>query len=309
MYRTISLGLMEPWLFDKRISAGFNLFHQYTNYSNWKLARTGGNVNFGRRFRWPDDYFRGNWSWRTQHNDIKEATASYYRPGKYWENNLTQVISRTNWNHPFSPSVGSSFSLTTSFSMGSIGLGSTDFLKNELKYCFVSPLWSQKGKDKLIFYVESLLGYITGLKSDTAMSPVELYHMGGNGLGMYSIIPLRGYDDDVFGRFYDPANGSFHTGGKMAAKFTSELRFSIALDPMPIYVYAFAEAGNLWRDIRYVNPGDLRRAAGIGVRLAIPQIGPLGFSYGYGFDNPSPITSNPNLKPSGWKFIFHLGLM
>ena len=309
MYRSYSLGLMEPWLFDKPTSVGFNLFHQYTNYSNWKLSRTGGNINFGRSFKWPDNYFRGNWSWKTQHNDIKEVTSTYYRPGKYWENNLTQVISRTNWNHNFAPSVGSSFSLTSSISLGSIGLGSTDFFKNELRYSFVSPIWGHKGQDKLVFYVESLLGYVTGIKSDTAISPVELYHMGGNGINMYSVIPLRGYDDDVFGNFWDVETSRSYTGGKMAAKFTTELRFIISLDPMPVFVYAFAEAGNLWRDVRYASLIDLRRAAGVGVRFVIPQIGPIGLSYGYGFDNPSPVTNNPNLKPSGWKFTFHLGGM
>ena len=306
-YRTVSIGLIEPWLFDKPTTVGFNLFHQYLNYTNWKLARTGASVNFGRRLKWPDNFFRADWSWRTQHNDIRDDYSSYYRPGKYWENTITQVFSRTNWNHGFFPSVGSSFSLTSSLSLGAIGLGTTDFFKNELRYQFVSPMWSHKNSDKVVFFVESRVGYVTGLKSDTAMSPVELYHMGGNGLGMFNVIPLRGYDDDVMGRFYEPSTGQFQTGGKMAAKFTAELRFAIAMDPMPIYVYSFAEAGNLWRDIRVVNPMDLKRAAGVGIQLAIPQLGNIGFSYGYGFDNPSPNTLNPNLKPSGWKFIFHLG--
>ena len=308
-YRTVSIGLMEPWLFDKPTTVGFNLFHHYMNYSNWKLARTGGQVNFGRRFKWPDNYFRGDWMWRTQHNDIKDDYSNYYRPGKYWENNITQIFSRTNWNHQFFPSVGSSFALTSSLSLGAIGLGTTDFFKNELRYQFVSPVWSHKGQDKLVLFVDSRVGYVTGLKSDTAMSPVELYHMGGNGLGMFSIIPLRGYDDDVLGRFWNIETGSFQVGGKMSAKFTAELRFSIAMDPIPIYVYTFAEAGNLWKDIRTTNPTDLKRAAGVGLQLMIPQLGNIGFSYGYGFDNPSPNTLNPNLKPSGWKFIFHLGGM
>lgn len=308
-YRNVSIGLMEPWLFDKPTTVGFNLFHSYLNYSNWKLARTGLSLNFGRRFKFPDNYFRGDWSWRTQYNDIKDVSSEYYRPGQYWENNLTQTISRTNWNHSFFPSVGSSFMLTSSISFGSIGLGSTDFLKNELKYSFVSPLMSIKGQDKLVLFVSSQLGYVDGLASDTAISPVELYHMGGNGLGMFSVIPLRGYDDDVFGVFYDASSGSTYTGGKAAAKLTAELRFSISMDPMPIYVYAFAEAGNLWRDVRTINPNDLRRAAGVGIQLMIPQLGNIGFSYGYGFDNPSTNLLNPNLQPSGWKFTFHLGGM
>ncbi|MDR0927530.1 MAG: outer membrane protein assembly factor BamA [Ignavibacteria bacterium] len=305
-YRTISLGIMEPWLFDVPTTVGFNVFHQYLNYSSWKLARTGISLNFGRRFRWPDNYFRGDWVWRTQYNDIKDVSSDYYRPGQYWENNITQTFSRTNWNNSFFPSVGSSFSLQTSLSLGAIKFGTTDFFKNELRYSFVSPIWSQKGQDKLVFYVDSRLGYVTGLASDSAMSPVELYHMGGNGLGMFSIIPLRGYDDDVFGVFYDASTGSTYTGGKMMAKFSAELRYAIAMEPMPIYVYAFADAGNLWRDIRTMIPSDLRRAAGLGIQLMIPQLGNIGFSYGYGFDNPST-NSTLNLQPSGWKFIFHLG--
>jgi outer membrane protein insertion porin family len=127
---------------------------------------------------------------------------------------------------------------------------------------------------------------------------MELYHMGGNGLGMFSIIPLRGYDDDSFGRFYNPTAAKMYTDGRVASKFTAEIRFAITMDPMPIYVYGFAEAGQLWRDIRYINPNDMKRAAGVGIQLMIPQIGNIGFSYGYGFDNPSTST-NPYLKPSG----------
>jgi outer membrane protein insertion porin family len=133
--------------------------------------------------------------------------------------------------------------------------------------------------------------------------------MGGNGLSYINVIPFRGYDDDIFGVFYDAAAGATYTGGKMAAKFTTELRYSILMDPMPVYVYAFAEAGNLWRDIRTMNPTDLKRAAGVGVQLMIPQLGNIGFSYGYGFDNPATNTLAKDLKPSGWKFIFHLGGM
>jgi outer membrane protein insertion porin family len=311
-YRMISVNFMEPWLLDKPTTVGFGIFHQYYNYTSWKLSRTGFSANLGRRFRWPDNYFRGDWNWRTQYNDIRDAqTSAYYRPGTYWENTITQTFSRTNWNHSFFPSVGSSFELTSSLSLGSIGIGSTDFFKNELRYQFVSPLWKYKGVDKVVLYVESRFGYITGIKSDTAMSPVELYHMGGNGLGMYNVIPLRGYDDDALGYFYDPAEGTSMHGGRSSAKFAAELRFSIAMDPMPIYVYGFAEAGNLWKDLKTVNPMDMKRSAGVGIQLMIPQLGNIGFSYGYGFDALNMVGPSGSMlgRPSGWKFLFHLGGM
>lgn len=301
-YRSFVLGFMEPWLFDKPTTVGFNIFHNMYNYTNWKYNKTGAAVNIGRRFKWPDIYFRGDWSFRSQFNNIHENTSLYYRPGKYWEHTISQTISRTNWNHNFFPSVGSAFSFSTSWAMGALGIGSTDFLKNELKYNFVSPIWSYKGSDKLVLFMESRFGYIAGLKSDTAMSAADLYYMGGNGLGLFGVIPLRGYDDDCVGQYWDEESRAWYSGNQVAGKFSAELRFSVSMDPMPIYVYAFAEAGNLWRNIASTNLIDLKRSAGIGIQVMVPMLGNIGFSYGYGFD---PVVAGGS--PSGWKFLFHLG--
>ena len=301
-YRSFVLGFMEPWLFDKPTTVGFNIFHNRYNYTNWKYNKTGAAVNLGRRFKWPDHYFRGDWSFRSQFNNIHENTSIYYRPGKYWEHTISQTISRTNWNHNFFPSVGSSFILSSTWSMGALGIGSTDFLKNELRYNFVSPIWTYKGSDKLVIYIESRFGYITGLKSDTAMSAADLYYMGGDGMGMFGVIPLRGYDDNSVGQYWDANTRSWYSGNQVAAKMSAELRFSVSMDPMPIYVYGFAETGNLWRNITSTNLTVLKRSAGVGIQIMVPMLGNIGFSYGYGFD---PVVAGG--KPSGWKFLFHLG--
>lgn len=301
-YRNFSIGFMEPWLFDKPTTVGFNIFHTMYNFSQWKYNRTGAILNIGRRFSWPDNYFRGDWSIRSQFNNIHENTSLYYRPGKYWEHTISQTISRTNWNHNFFPSVGSSFALSTSWAMGALGIGSTDYLKNELRYNFVSPIWSYKGSDKIVLFMETRFGYITGIRSDTSMSAADLFYMGGNGMGMFGVIPLRGYDDNTIGQYYDENTTKWYSGNQVATKMTAELRFSIAMDPMPIYVYGFAEAGNLWRELKIANPKDLKRSLGIGIQIMVPMLGNIGFSYGYGFDNL--IESG---QPSGWKFLFHLG--
>ena len=305
-YRSFVIGFMEPWLFDRPTTVGFNIFHNMYNYSDWKYNRTGAAINLGRRFKWPDNYFRGDWSVRSQYNDIHKNTSIYYRPGKYWEHTISQTFSRTNWNNAFFPSVGSYFSFSTSWAMGAIGLGNTDFLKNELRYNFVSPLWSHKGSDKVVLYLESRLGYVAGLSSDTAMSASDLFYMGGNDMGMFGVIPLRGYEDNSIGSYYDYNSKSWYSGNQVAAKLSAELRFSVAMDPMPIYVYAFAEAGNLWRDLPSVNPVDMKRSAGVGIQIMMQMLGNIGFSYGYGFDPPGQIYI-PGAKPSGWKFLFHLG--
>lgn len=290
-YRNFSLGISEPWLFDEPTTVGFNVFDQYYNYVI-NQRRTGVGVNFGRRFRWPDDYFRGDWSVRVQSNDIIEG-GDIYREGKYTELTLGQKISRISLNNLFFPSTGSRFSFETSYAMGSIGIGSTDYLKNELNFEILNPIMQVKGQDRMVLFLSSKLGYITGINTDTTISPIELYYMGGNGLSGFAVTPMRGYEDRSIGS---------KKGGKLISKYTAELRFALSLDPMPIYVYAFAEAGNVWDNLKTADPFDLKRSAGLGIQMFINPIGILGFSYGYGFDNPIG-----SAKVSGWRFLFHLG--
>jgi len=297
-YKNFTIGLTEPWLFDKPITLGFVIYSRYQNYNTIHLNNTGASLNFGKRFKWPDDYWRGDWFFRTQWNDNQfddnsSYYSSYYKSGKYSEITLEQRFSRISKNNMFFPSQGSEFSLRTAFAMGSIGVGETDFLKNELNYSSYSPIWKYEGQDRVVFALSTTLGYITNLKLDSAMNQLELYRMGGNGLSALGTVPLRGYEDNTIGDQY---------GNQLLSKYSAELRFAVALDPMPVYVYAFAEAGNVWSKISLCDPLDLKRSAGIGVQLFVNPIGIIGFSYGYGFDNNRV---SPN--PSGWKFLFHLG--
>ncbi len=291
-YRNISLGFTEPWLFDEPTTVGFNIYDSQLRY-NYNIRRTGVALNFGRRFKWPDDYFRGDWSLRVQQNDIGTEVSSYYRSGKYTEVTISQRFTRTSLNNLFFPTIGSRFSLASDLALGSVGIGSTDFFKNEINYETYLPLVSIGGLDRVVLFLSSKLGYITGIKSDTTLSPIEMYLMGGNGLSGMGVTPLRGYEDNSIGS---------NTGSSVLVKHTAELRFALSLNPMPIYFYGFAEAGNVWFSLKKTDPFDLKRSAGVGIQMLINPIGIFGFSYGYGFD---PITGGT--APSGWKFLFHLG--
>jgi outer membrane protein insertion porin family len=299
-YQTFTLGFTEPWLFDQPTSVGFNLFYNWVRYYDYNIRRRGAAFNIGRRFRWPDDYWRGDWGIRVQENYVPtESLTTYYRKGLTNEITLSQSFSRTSMNNQFFPTVGSRFSFSTQFAMGAINLGTVDFLKNQLKFEMVHPLLTVNGNDRLVLYMGTNLGFIEGLKSDTTINMIELYMMGGNGLsGIVPVTPLRGYTDHSIGIM-----GSNNTlgGGKAMIKHTIELRYAISLEP-PIYFYGFAEAGNVWKDLQSADPFDLKRAAGVGVQLMINPIGLIGFSYGYGFDTPGNIGNK-----SGWQFLFHLG--
>ena len=128
--------------------------------------------------------------------------------------------------------------------------------------------------------------------------PFEYYYMGGNGL-VIATTPLRGYDDQTVG----PRNSVGNViGGRVMSRYTVELRFAVTLEPIPLYLLAFAEAGNVWKDINTTDPFDLRRSAGIGARILINPLGLIGFDLGYGFDRI--LVEN---KEPAWLFHFQFG--
>ncbi len=289
-YQTFSLGFTEPWLNDEPTTLGFNLFD--TRYSYYfDMRQTGGSINIGRRFKWPDDYWRGDWNFRVIYNDIGTTEQTSFIPGL--EVTIAQQFSRISLNNQFFPSVGSKFSLSNDFAMGSLGIGKTDYFKTEINFDIFNPLMQIAGQDRLVLMLSSKWGYVAGLKSDSTIPPIDRYYMGGNGLSGWGVTPMRGYPDRSFG----PDDGSY-----VLTKYTTELRFAISLDPMPIYFYTFAEAGNIWQSFKKTDPFNLKRSVGVGVHLFIQPIGMLGFSYGYGFD---PVYGGT--KPSGWQFLFHIG--
>lgn len=123
--------------------------------------------------------------------------------------------------------------------------------------------------------------------------------MGGNGL-VIATTPLRGYEDRSVGP-RSPINGQI-IGGRIMTRYVLELRAALTLEPMPIYLIAFAEAGNVFESLRQTDFYDLRRSVGIGARIMINPIGLIGFDYGYGFDRPVVDGRAPQ-----WLFHFQFG--
>jgi outer membrane protein insertion porin family len=126
--------------------------------------------------------------------------------------------------------------------------------------------------------------------------------MGGAGFasGFYTI-PLRGYNDASIGIEQSPTS-TFSEGGAAYTRYVAELRFQISREPIPLFVLAFAEAGNVWKDWSHADPFDLKRSMGVGARVQVPAVGLLGIDLGYGFDSPYAF----GVK-SGWHTHFQFG--
>lgn len=314
---TFTLGLTEPWLFDEPTTLGFNIFDtQNFFFSN---QRTGVSVNIGRRLRWPDDFFRADWVLQGLNNQILQGGQLSAQSTQFFarglEFALSQTISRISIDNGMFPTEGSRFVFATKVSGGSIGLGQMDYFKNQLTLESYTPLLQIAEQNRLTLRLNADMGYVTGLNPATELiPPLELYYMGGTVLGGFAITPLRGYPDRQIGpRLPQEGNpqGTTPQGGRAMMLLNAELRFAVTLNPVPIYAMAFVEAGNVWDRISSVNPFDLKRSAGVGVRFLINPIGLLGFDYAYGFD---PIlgldgtrVGDSNGTSPGWRFHFQFG--
>lgn len=297
---TFSLGFTEPWLFDEPTTLGANLFDTRQRFG-WDVRQTGITLNIGRRFRVPDDYFRGDWTLQYRRIETFSSFNEQIRPGVSQEVSLRQTISRISIDNAIFPTDGTRMSLITTLSGGALGIGNVDYIKTQLNFELFNPVLAIGENNRLVLLLNSQFGYVTGLRQDSTIPIFEYYYMGGNGLGGFALTPLRGYPDRSVG----PWAGGQPAGGRVMIYQGAELRFALTLNPVPIYIISFAEAGNVWSNFTDVNPFDLKRSVGLGVRLLLNPIGLLGFDYGYGFDqDPTPGTQR---GPSGWKFHFQFG--
>lgn len=114
-------------------------------------------------------------------------------------------------------------------------------------------------------------------------SPFETFDVGGDGMTGYSSyatesIALRGYENSAL-------TPSRNTTGYAYSRLGLELRYPLMLEPTTsIYMSTFLEAGNAWHEVSKFNPFDLKRSAGVGVRIFLPMIGMMGIDWAYGFD-------------------------
>ncbi|MBD3225805.1 MAG: outer membrane protein assembly factor BamA [Caldithrix sp.] len=303
IYRSFSISFTEPWLFNTPTLGGFSVFSTRTGggFYPWDRKDRGASIRLGRRFYWPDNYFRGDWIFRYAQTQISNITdpdllrryTLYGREGLTRQLSVTQIISRDSRNNPEFPTRGSVHSLSTEISGGPLG-GNQHFFKGIFKTDWFIPL-----PFNLVLYSHNKYGIIQTFEKNALLLYGEYFYMGGSGLGFAE--GLRGYPDGEVGP--QSTQGS-PLGGKAMAKNTLELRFPISPNPT-IFGLVFAEAGNLWSEIGQMNPFSLRRSMGAGVRLFMPMIGIIGIDFGYGFDGDKDVYGIR--KPGGWEVHFQFG--
>ena len=324
-YSTYSFSFTEPWLGGKKPkSLSFSVYssNQYqldTQTFDVDKSRSlgiiGASVGLGERLKWPDDYFQ-----LSQTISYQALKSNNYNFGLAGINLNNGTLNNLSYNINLSrnsagpslifPTYGSEFSVgakaTFPYSLFNdkdytdTGLDAVDKYK-WLEYYKLNfkGKWYTAFTDKLVLMTNAEAGYLGNYNSELGDTPVERYFVGGDGIAAYQLdgretVGLRGYENSGL-------SSSF--GGTIYNKFQLELRYSITDAPSAsIYTLGFLEAGNSYDNFAEYNPFDLKRSAGVGVRIFMPAFGLLGIDFAHGFD-PLPLQSTK----SGWQTHFIIG--
>jgi len=265
------IGFTEPYLFDHPMAAGFNVSYLTTTYDYYQYQTKGININLSRPLLL--DYSRIYFGLELNNSFVPSASikSGYSPSGPYNvyrdtipRTTLSPLISfnRDSRDYIFNALSGSS--LSYSLELSTIGIY---FQRHIFDASIYFPMFK---KFSLMF--RSRLGLIEGFTSHDTIPVSERFYPGGTGLD-----GIRGYADRSLGVY----EGGYNIGGKALAIYSMEYKFR----PSPQLAFlAFVDAGNTWNSFRDLNISNLKRGAGVGVRLEIPMIGLLGFDFGYGFD-------------------------
>jgi len=283
----------------------------------------GAALGIGKRLKWPDNYFvmYNQLSWQTY--KLKDWYSGYFLFDTGMSHNFSYTfsLSRNSTDQQIYPRQGSDFSfslqLTPPYSLlRKKDLGTLDQNGNPVKvgswkdidynkqsstdrYRWIEyHKWSFKGAvytklaGDLVLMARAQFGYLGYYNRRWGYSPFEGFLVGGDGMSGYNtygseVISLRGYSNySLTPMVATPyGNGSAYSGN-VYDKFTVELRYPVVLQPQStIFALLFLEGGNCWSDIKQFNPFQIKRSAGVGVRVYLPVVGLLGVDWGWGFDD------------------------
>jgi outer membrane protein insertion porin family len=310
--RVVDLSFTDPWVHDTPLSLGGSAYSSQRDIgtdvlTEYNERRRGFSFTLGRPI--PNlRYVRGTVGYTLEGVTISLPTTTtspqllaLQTAGEQVTSSVQLGLTRNNTNNPFYPSHGQRGTVSSEFAGGPLG-GDFSFNKTRLDSRWYFPSFGKNSAHM----VRLRLGAAATYARNDSIPVYERFRLGGvtqdgvRGYDDYSIVPK---ENDTFPR-YAPGSGVTlggftrdpvpYPGGRYFGILTLEEQFLIV---SPVHGVIFAEGGNVWNRLPDVQPFDLRKSAGVGVRLEIPVLGNVGFDYAYGFDKAHP----------GWHGHFLLG--
>jgi outer membrane protein insertion porin family len=260
-----TLSFTEPWLFDTRVSFGFDLYNWDKDYDDYDKASKGGMLRFGYPVY---DYTRLYLSYKYESANVTniddDASDSIKElEGENIESSAAVTLRYDSRNRMFNPSEGQNHRLMLQYA----GLGGDiAFTKSEAEFGFYIPLfWDTVG------FLHAEAGHVEE-QPGGILPDYEKYYLGG-------INSIRGFGwRDIFVRD-DDAN---IIGGNTFIQFNIEYAVPL-IEKAGLVGIVFFDTGNVFGENKGVDLSNLRKSAGGGFRWFSPM-GPIRLEYGYILD-------------------------
>ena len=303
---------------------GYNYYENAYDKSKY-MQILGFSVGYGKRLKWPDDYFQFmatlNYQMYMLHNWENSYMLGVTENGNYNDINLDLTLQRNSIDNPLYTRFGSQFMVSGTSTLPYSFFENKDYenmTSDAQKYKFVE-YYKLRFKSKVFIPLLPLPQYGGPKRTPVLMSRVEFgwigdynkhkkspfgtFYVGGDGMtGGYSYyqetVALRGYENGEIA-----GNNRMMPSARAYSRLAMEMRYPLILEPSStIYALVFAEAGDAWSGMSDFAPFNLKRSAGAGVRIFLPMIGLMGIDWAYGFDRPYGSSSR-----GGSNFHFILG--
>lgn len=294
-------------------SSDYGTYYAYDIDPDKYIHIFGVSLGFGKRLSWPDDYFTLSASMSYSRYNLKNWNYFIMTDGTANNFNFEVSLGRSSIDNPIYTRQGSMFSVSCEFTPPYSLFDNRDFskLSDSEKYKWLEyHKWKIKGRmftpltkdQKLVLMTRLEYGFL-GYYNKDRRSPFGTFYVGGDGMsGSYStysteVVGLRGYSSGSLTPY--TATGGYN--GNLYTRLSIELRYPIVLKgSTTIYALAFVEGGNCWAEFKDFNPLDLKRSAGVGIRLFLPMFGLMGVDWGYGFDT---VKDTPSYSGSQFSFV------
>ncbi|UFK96919.1 BamA/OMP85 family outer membrane protein [Kaistella faecalis] len=323
-FQNYGISFTEPWLFGTRPTAlSVSVNQSLVRYSDQfgdtqKLNIFSASAGLNRLLRWPDDYFSLYTGIQYQSYDFSNYPFQFGNETEYNGSaknfSFNVGLSRMSAGlDPIFPTQGSNLEASVKFTPPYSLFSDKNYaaMSNVEKYKWLEFYKVKMKADvyntvvgKMVLRSTAEMGFLNGYNKELGAPPFERFYVGGTGLfgGRYDgreLVPLRGYENasSTGGTLEDVTP---YGGATIYNRFALELRYPISMNQTAkIYALSFLEGGNAWNSFGTYNPFQLKRSAGVGVRVYMGAFGLIGFDFAYGFDKTLMGT-----EPAGWKTHF-----
>ncbi len=265
-----TLGFTEPWLFDRPLSAGFDLFDNRRVFLDFTVDSLGGDIRLSHPFF---DFARWHLNYRLTRDKISNVTSAdeflQRQEGTTVTSLVEGVVSRDTRDNVFVPSSGSRANLL--LDVAGLG-GDSKFMKVVGDVSYFQP----------VFWGTVLAGHLEGGYGfgfgDHDLPLFERFFLGGpNSIRSFKFRQVSPVD----------ASGT-RIGGTTEALLNIEYLIPLFFG---VRFATFFDAGNVYGFSTKFDLTDVRKAAGVGVRWQSP-FGPIRLDWGLNLDRKEGEKSN-----------------